>query len=90
MKIDKQTYFERMKVGYFEPPENTHTCKRCGAVAKLTKATGRAGAAAPYFCRRHKFFVRKDGCCNDQSPEPYKPEPTQYALGELFESAGGK
>jgi len=85
MKIDKKMFFERMKVGYFEPPENTHTCKRCGAVVKMTKNTGKRGSSAPYFCRRHKFLVRKDGCCNDQSPAPYHPEPEQIELGELFE-----
>lgn len=85
MNVDKEMRLERMRYGYFEPPENVHTCKRCGAVTKLTKKNGRAGHAAPYWCRRHKFFVRKDGCCNYQSPEPFAPIPTQQSLGPIFE-----
>ena len=85
MKVDKQMRLERMRYGYFEPPENVHTCKMCGAVTKLTKKNGRAGHAAPYWCRRHKFFVLKDGCCNDQSPDPFDPIPIQESLGPIFD-----
>ena len=87
MKIDKEMRLERMRYRYFEPPENVHTCKRCGSVTKLTKKQGRAGHAAPYWCRRHKFFVRKDGCCNDHSPDPFEPIQIQQSLGPIFEDA---
>ena len=60
MRIDKETEFARMKVGYFEPPVDPRRCQFCGAVTKVGRKK-----AAPYYCRRHKFFVRKDGTCPD-------------------------
>lgn len=79
MRIDKETEFARMKVGYFEPPVDKRRCQFCGAVTKVGRKP-----AAPYYCRRHKFFVRKDGTCPDQSKEPYQPIPKQDELGGLF------
>ena len=87
MKVDKEMRLERMRYGYFEPQENVHTCKRCGAVTKLTKKNGRAGHAAPYWCRRHEFFVRKDCFFNVQSPESFYPISSQPSLGPIFEDA---
>lgn len=81
MKISREINFQRLAVGYFEPPANPLCCQKCGAVVKQ----GRKVRSSPYFCRRHKFYVRKDGVCPSHSPEPYNPLPQQASLGELFD-----
>ena len=71
MKLTPAIAIAREAAGYRPPVENKMCCKNCGA-----RRTTR-DYFAPYYCRRHMFYVHSRGVCPSFSTEPYTPPPTK-------------
>lgn len=89
MNITEEMRWERV-VKRYRGPDDSVTCQNCGAVEKRSDKRG-----APWWCRRHKFWVNARGCCPKFNTEAYCPmekaKQTEIeVIGDLFEKGPEK
>lgn len=81
MKLSPDIAVARKVARYQPPVEDTACCKYCGA-KRLTRAP-----FAPYYCRRHMFYVHSRGWCPSFDTKPYTPtmpKPSPFTQQEMF------
>ena len=80
MKLTPATAIAREVAGYRPPISPSVCCANCGAIRPRNHL-------APYYCRRHMFYVHSRGVCPKFSTEPYaEPAPRKppFVQEEMF------
>ena len=78
MKLTPAIEIARQVAAYRPPLPPSVCCANCGAIRKRD-------AHAPFYCRRHMFYVHSRGVCPSWSKEPYaEPPPPPFVQQEMF------
>ena len=80
MKVSPAISIAREVAGYRPPIPPSMCCANCSAIRKRKPL-------APFYCKRHMFYVHSRGVCPKFSTEPYAepvPRKPQFMQEEMF------
>ena len=80
MKVSPAISIAREVAGYRPPIPPSMCCANCSAIRKRKPL-------APFYCKRHMFYVHSRGVCPKFSTEPYAepaPRKSQFVQEEMF------